>query len=43
MRLVEGAGHFFEGRLPELQQAVREALDVPAFQRALAPQADALR
>ena len=43
MRLVQGAGHFFEGRLPELQHAVREALDLPAFQRALAPQADALR
>ncbi|HKA25456.1 MAG TPA: alpha/beta fold hydrolase [Candidatus Eisenbacteria bacterium] len=43
MRLLEGAGHFFEGRLPELQQAVREVLDLPAFQSALAPEADALR
>jgi alpha/beta superfamily hydrolase len=43
MRLVEGAGHFFEGRLPELQQAVRDLLQVPAFEQALVPEADALR
>src|SRR5262245_4961790 len=43
MRLLQGAGHFFEGRLPDLQRAVREALDLPAFRHALAPEADALR
>src|SRR5262245_23301875 len=43
MRLIEGAGHFFEGRLPELQQAVKDVLQLPAYQSALMPEADALR
>lgn len=43
LRLIEGAGHFFEGRLPDLQTAVREALDLPAFHDALTPGADAIR
>lgn len=35
LRLVEGAGHFFEGRLNDLKQAVHGLLDEPAMRRAL--------
>lgn len=34
-RLVGGAGHFFEGRLPQLRAAVQELLDEPTMAAAL--------
>ena len=35
LRLIEGAGHFFEQRMPDLQQAVRDALHEPSMAAAL--------
>jgi alpha/beta superfamily hydrolase len=35
LRLIDGAGHFFEQRMPELQQAVRDALHEPSMATAL--------
>ncbi len=35
LALVEGAGHFFEGRLPDLQRAVRAAAGWPPLSEAL--------
>jgi hypothetical protein len=43
LRLIQGAGHFFEGRLSDLQSAVTEALRLSAFANALAPDAHASR
>ena len=35
VRLVEGAGHFFEGKLGELRTAVQRLLEEPAMAAAL--------